>query len=78
MQIDFHHAVTYVVARLAGFPHMKANIIGTKEITDDPGEVFKYTQTFPKSNWKMFHDALQAHRFAVLHDILPRYGIIAA
>jgi hypothetical protein len=27
MQIDFHHAVTYVAARLAGFPHKDADII---------------------------------------------------
>ena len=27
MQIDFHHAVTYVLARLAGFPHDDAHII---------------------------------------------------
>jgi hypothetical protein len=27
MQIDFHHAVTYVAARLAGFPHAEADII---------------------------------------------------
>lgn len=27
MQIDFHHAVTYVAARLAGFPHEHADII---------------------------------------------------
>jgi len=27
MQIDFHHAVTYVAARLAGFAHEKADII---------------------------------------------------
>lgn len=27
MQIDFHHAVTYVAARLAGFPHEDADII---------------------------------------------------
>jgi hypothetical protein len=27
MQIDFHHGVTYVVARLAGFQHVEADII---------------------------------------------------
>jgi len=27
MQIDFHHGVTYVVARLAGFEHKAASII---------------------------------------------------
>ena len=27
MQIDFHHAATYVIARLAGFSHTKAGKI---------------------------------------------------
>ena len=27
MQIDFHHAVTYIAARIAGFPHDEADII---------------------------------------------------
>jgi len=35
-------------------------------------------ETFLQSNWKLFHDALQAHRFYVVHDLLPRYGICAA
>lgn len=29
MQIDFHHAVTYVAARLAGFQHLDADIVAT-------------------------------------------------
>jgi len=36
---------------------------------------FHYTPAFLTSNWKLFHDALQFHRLAVLHDILPKYGI---
>lgn len=36
-----------------------------------------YTPAFLASDWKLFHDALQAHRLSVLHDILPRYGICA-
>ena len=34
--------------------------------------------SFLISDWKMFHDALQAHRFEVIHEILPKYGISAA
>ncbi len=40
--------------------------------------VHRYQPEFLKSNWKLFHDAIQAHRFHVVHDILPRYGICAA
>ena len=40
--------------------------------------VYSYQPYFLRSDWKHFHDALQAHRFDVLHDILPRYNICAA
>ena len=30
---------------------------------------------FPTSDWKMFHDALQEHRFDVLHSVLPQFGL---
>ena len=33
MQIDFHHGVTYVVSRLAGFDHADAETIA-KKLTD--------------------------------------------
>ena len=35
----------------------------------------RYDAGFLQSDWKFFHDALQAHRFDVLHRILPVYGI---
>jgi hypothetical protein len=37
-----------------------------------------YRSEFLRSDWKLFHDALQAHRFDVVHHILPEYGICAA
>ena len=40
--------------------------------------VHQWRDEFLDSNWKLFHDALQAHRFHLLHDILPAYGICAA
>ncbi len=40
--------------------------------------VFPYRDNFLKSDWKLFHDAIQAHRFNVVYNILPRYGICAA
>lgn len=48
---------------------------GTKERVDARGAVFEYKESFLTSDWKMFHDAAQVHRFNVLHNILPRYGI---
>lgn len=56
----------------------KHKALGTKEWTDDDDEKFKFKETFLTSDWKLFHDALQAHRFRILHDILPQYNICAA
>jgi hypothetical protein len=56
----------------------KHRALGTLEERDDGGEEFVYTPEFMRSDWKLFHDALQEHRFVVLHHILPRYGICAA
>ncbi len=56
----------------------KHTALGTTNWVDREKDVHRYKKSFLKSNWKFFHDALQAHRFVVLHDILPRYGICAA
>jgi len=56
----------------------KYKSIGQIAAADSGYEIFPYKETFLKSNWKHFHDALQAHRLDVLHDVLPRYGICAA
>jgi hypothetical protein len=52
----------------------KAQALGTSH--DLP--VHQYFPDFLKCDWKLFHDAILAHRFHVIHDILPRYGICAA
>lgn len=41
-------------------------------------QAYNWNGTFLKSDWKFFHDALLDHRFAILHEILPKYGICAA
>jgi hypothetical protein len=40
--------------------------------------VYPYKNNFMNSPWKHFHDAIQAHRFNVVYNILPKYGICAA
>lgn len=45
---------------------------------DRKSKKYHYTPAFLDSDWKHFHDALLAHRFAVIHEILPRYGICLA
>lgn len=56
----------------------KYQAIGTTKYKDDFDEKFEYTPEFLSSNYKLFHDALQAHYFDVIHDILPKYGICAS
>ncbi len=53
----------------------KYQAIGTEAIEDRKDAVFRYDSDFLQSNWKLFHDALQAHRFYVLHELLPQYDI---
>ena len=52
--------------------------LGTVEAHDKDVDVFKFMPGFLHSDWVCFHNALQASRLAVLHDILPEYGICAA
>jgi len=61
-----------------GVGSWKCEALGTNKSTDEERDVFQYRPDFLTSNWKMFHDALQAHRFSVICDILPKYGICAA
>ncbi len=56
----------------------KHRALGTKEAVDRGDEVFSYSPGFLRSDWKRFHDALQEHRFDILHRILPRYDICVA
>jgi hypothetical protein len=56
----------------------KHQAIGTTKEIDEINERYKYYPDFLRSDWKLFHDACLAHRFAMIHDVLPRYGICAA
>lgn len=46
--------------------------------TNDDKLEYPWNPAFLKSNWKYFHDAAQAHRFYVIYDLLPKFGICAA
>lgn len=69
---SFGPAVTGYDAK--GPKSWKADALGTG--ADLP--TYPYRPEFLQSKWKLFHDALQQHRLAVLHEILPQYGICAA
>lgn len=61
-----------------GVNSWKHEALGTTKMKDDSDDIFNYEDKFLLSNWKLFHDALQAHRFHVIHNLLPRYGICVA
>jgi hypothetical protein len=67
--------VTYVRKGKGSWKHKS---IGQLAAADTGRETFTFKDSFMKSDWKHFHDALQAHRLDILHDVLPRYGICAA
>lgn len=67
--------VTYTAKGKGSWKH---RAIGQLAASDTGREEFTYRKSFLASNWKLFHDALQAHRHDILHDVLPKYGICAA
>lgn len=67
--------VTYIAK---GADSWKHKALGTKDWTDNEDETFDYKPAFLTSDWKLFHDALLSHRYTVIHEILPRYGICVA
>ena len=64
--------------RARGVGSWKYTALGTRKLWDKKTDLFQYDPSFLDSDWKLFHDALLAHRFSIIHDILPRYGICAA
>jgi hypothetical protein len=65
--------VTYVAE---GPGSWKCEALG--EVKDGGDDRIEYHPEFLRSDWKLFHDALQAHRLDVVNHILPEYGICAA
>lgn len=62
-----------------GIGSWKADALG---VSDDLAHMegldpLPFPPAFLTSHWKLFHDGLQAHRFFVLHELLPRYGLLS-
>lgn len=49
-----------------------------KDYDQYESHTFLYQHAFLKSNWKLFHDALQFHRLTIINQILPKYGMCLA
>lgn len=56
----------------------KYEAISQDKDIDSSDDMFEFKDDFMKSNWRLFHVALKAHRFDVINNILPKYGICAA
>jgi len=71
----FRDALTYVEI---GEGSWKQAALGTLEdVGSNAGKPIACPPGFMESDWKYFHDALQAHRFYVLNEMLPGYGILS-
>jgi hypothetical protein len=75
---DFSFSPVKLEYKAKGVGSWKHQTLGTRKITDKKGDIFPYDPSFLGSDWKLFHDAIQAHRLTVIRDILPLYGICAA
>ncbi|WP_375724109.1 hypothetical protein LXN10_01020 [Arcobacter sp. KX21116] len=42
---------------------------------DQEEDVFEFSDEFMDSDWRLFHVALKAHRFDLINNILPKYGM---
>ncbi|MGE0356488.1 MAG: DUF6765 family protein [Burkholderiales bacterium] len=75
-EFGFRDDVQYVAK---GEGSWKAIALGTVvDLGSSEGNPIAMTPEFARSDWKCFHDALQAHRFYVLNELLPQYGIYSA
>ncbi|MDE2117990.1 MAG: hypothetical protein KGJ19_05280, partial [Betaproteobacteria bacterium] len=71
----FSDNVTYIPKGKGSWKHAA---LGTDAEEDDPSWKYDFWPSFLDSDWRLFHDALQAHRLYVLTELLPGYGISAA
>ena len=61
-----------------GIGSWKHDALATEREHDAGDECFEYNPSFLTSNWKLFHDALQKHKYSIVSEVLPPYGILTA
>ncbi len=62
----------YIGKGIGSWKHISINQDKSKDLDDD---MFEFSDDFMKSDWRLFHVALKAHRFDLINDLLPKYGI---
>jgi len=70
--------LSYIAKGYGSWKHQALNTTEAVDLNFEKYKKFEYHPEFLSSDWKLFHDALQVHRFDVIHNILPKYGICAA
>lgn len=87
MQIDFHHAVTYVAARLAGFEHARAEIIAySAQYVDDATNAgfvafdnrsmyFRTASAHKMLDYKNFDELANHHAWIPFHFLPGNMGL---
>jgi hypothetical protein len=71
----FSEKIEYIPKGKGSWKHAA---LGTDAEEDDASWKYDFSPSFLDSDWRLFHDALQAHRLYVLTELLPDYGISAA
>jgi hypothetical protein len=71
----FKDQISYIQKGEGSWKHQALGTL--KDVGHNPRRPLAYPPQFLSSHWKHFHDALQAHRFYVLSELLPRYGILS-
>lgn len=72
---EFSFGKAEVFYRSKGQGSWKYEALKTEKEKDTGEEIYPYSPHFINSNWKLFHDALEAHYFYVIHILLPKYGM---
>ncbi|MBL8250202.1 MAG: hypothetical protein JNK31_00880 [Candidatus Competibacter sp.] len=71
----FQENIRYIEKGMGSWKHLALKTV--EDIADSRRSPLPYPEPFLDSHWRLFHDALQAHRFYVLHELLPRYGLLS-
>lgn len=77
-KFSFGGATVSYVAHGADSWKMKALGQDPLDPDEDGTTVYKYSNSFLTSDWKLFHDAVQYQRLYILHTLLPGFGLCAA
>lgn len=71
----FCDMVSYIESGPGSWKHQALAV--DEDIRDNEHAPIPLATGFLRSHWKLFHDAVYAHRFFVLNELLPKYGLLS-